>query len=117
MEVSISVAIYWDSADLIVAVALGAANQFRAMESAIGLAIVTSVFNGHVNGALAHLGLGTSTAALTALREDLPPHLRSAVLSILSEGYNRQMIALSAFGAAQIPVALLMWKRNQVLVA
>ncbi|KAF2868357.1 major facilitator superfamily domain-containing protein [Massariosphaeria phaeospora] len=100
------------------AVALGAANQFRAMGAAIGLAIVTSVFNGYVGSRFSQLGITVPVTTLaTRHRSFLPPSLEGDIRNILSEGYNLQMLTLCAFGAAQVPAALLMWRRKQVVVA
>jgi hypothetical protein len=41
---------------------------------------------------------------------------RDEVRSILATGFNRQMIVLSVFGAAQIPVAVLLWRKKQIVV-
>jgi len=90
------------------------------MGSAIGLAIVTSVFNGYVRSELARLGIAASVTDLGSQRgqsSTLPPGVQDEVLNALSQGYNRQMLVLCAFGAAQLPVALLMWKRKQIVVA
>lgn len=91
-------------------------NQFRGMGSAIGLAIVTSVFNYHVGSQLSQLGISDPlTTVATQNRKPLPPALQDDIRSILSEGYNQQMLTLCAFGAAQVPVALLIWKRKQLV--
>ncbi|KAH8897431.1 putative efflux pump antibiotic resistance protein [Thozetella sp. PMI_491] len=96
------------------AVALAAANQFRAMGGAIGLAVVTSIFNGHVGSQLVRLGITTPVPELTTQSEaSLTPQLRDDIRGILSGGYNQQMLVLCAIGAAQVPAALLMWKRDQ----
>jgi hypothetical protein len=35
---------------------------------------------------------------------------------VLAHGYNLQMIVLCGFAAAQIPAALLMWRKKQITV-
>jgi hypothetical protein len=41
---------------------------------------------------------------------------RDEVRSILATGFTHQMIVLSVFGAAQIPVAVLLWRKKQIVV-
>ncbi|CAH0052188.1 unnamed protein product [Clonostachys solani] len=100
------------------AVGMGAANQFRYMGSAFGLAIATSVFNGYGMSRLRDLGIAEPTELFLAGESDiLPESTQEVVRQILSEGYNRQMLVLCAFAAAQVPATLLMFKRKQVIVA
>ncbi|KAG8162130.1 hypothetical protein KVR01_007895 [Diaporthe batatas] len=97
------------------AVGMAAANQFRTMGSAVGLAIATSVFNGYTFSRLAGLGINSSLEDIITGQELLPVALRNEARHILSEGYNRQMLVLCAFSAAQIPTALLLWKRKHIV--
>jgi hypothetical protein len=83
----------------------------------MGLAIVTSVFNSHVGGQLAQLGIESPTVTLAAQHHDLPAALQSELREVLSGGYNRQMLTVCGFGAAQVPAALLMWRRKQLVAA
>ncbi|KAI1453480.1 putative efflux pump antibiotic resistance protein [Annulohypoxylon moriforme] len=99
------------------AVGLASANQFRTMGSAMGLAIATSIFNGYTLPRFASLGIQDPAADLVTGQQFLPPALQEEGRYILSEGYNRQMIVLCAFSAAQIPAALLMWKRKQMVIS
>ncbi|KAI0882850.1 putative efflux pump antibiotic resistance protein [Annulohypoxylon maeteangense] len=99
------------------AVGLASANQFRTMGSAMGLAIATSVFNGYTLPRFAGLGIQDPAADLITGQQFLPAALQDEGRLILSEGYNRQMTVLCAFSAAQIPAALLMWKRKQMVIA
>ena len=104
------------------AVALGAGNQFRAMGSAIGLAIVGSVFNDYVLSRLELLGFneahtGTFRASMLQASAATSPAQQQAIRIILTQGYKRQMWTLCAFGAAQVPAALLMWAKEQILAA
>jgi hypothetical protein len=103
--------------DLSQAVAMGAANQFRAMGSAIGLAIVTSVFNDYVGSQLLRLRINVPLSVIATHKASVSLAAQTELRGILSTGYNRQMLTLCAFGAAQVPAALLMWKRKQVVVA
>ncbi|KAH7131785.1 MFS multidrug transporter-like protein [Dendryphion nanum] len=99
------------------AVAMGTANQFRALGSAVGLAIVTSVFNNYVGSHLPQLNLRDPAAAIAPSHSQLPLETQYQIRKILSGGYNRQMLTLCALGAAQVPAALLMWRREQVVAA
>jgi hypothetical protein len=99
---------------------MGLGAQFRTMGSAFALAIVTSAFNGYTSPRLQELGHPASIATAESLISEqlagLPSTLVNDVRHILSEGYSRQMLVLCAFSAAQVPVALLMWKRKQIIV-
>lgn len=99
------------------AVGMAAANQFRTMGSAVGLAIATSVFNGYTLHRLAGLGINGSLDDIVTGQELLPVAFREEARHILSEGYNRQMLVLCAFSAGQIPTALLLWKRKHIVTA
>lgn len=94
------------------AVAMGAASQFRMMGSAITAAIATSVYNGYTQPRLGNVGL-ESEASLGQ-----PVHLTAGSDEIIKEvyagGYNKQMIVLAAFAAAQVPAAILLWRRPQI---
>lgn len=98
-----------------IAVATAAVIQFRLMGGAVGLAIVTTVFDGVVRPKLEHiLSLAQLRALLqsTAVIEKFQPELQSRVRSIFAEGFNMQMRIMIGFGAAQIPAALLMWRKK-----
>ncbi|KAJ3580399.1 hypothetical protein NPX13_g165 [Xylaria arbuscula] len=86
------------------AVALGAASQFRMMGSAITAAIANSVYNGYTKPRLVDLMTASSTSATT----------KDMMKLIYAGGFNQQMIVLAAFAAAQIPAALLLWKKPQL---
>lgn len=97
------------------AVATAAVIQFRLMGGAIGLAIVTTVFNGIVRPKLEHTLSITQLGALlhsTAVIESFQPDLQSRVRNIFANGFNSQMRIMIGFGAAQIPAALLLWRRK-----
>jgi len=97
------------------AVGMAAGNQFRTMGSAIGLAIAASVFNGYTLSRLASIGVNDPTSQLIAGSQALDIALKEEARRILSIGYNRQMLVLSGFSALQIPTALMMWKREQII--
>lgn len=97
------------------AVATAAVIQFRLMGSAIGLAIVTTVFNGVVRPKLEHIISFAQLGDLmqsTAVIENLQPELQSRVRSIFAVGFNVQMQIMIGFGASQIPAALLFWQKK-----
>ncbi|ORX94599.1 MFS multidrug transporter-like protein [Clohesyomyces aquaticus] len=102
------------------AVGMAAVSQLRVMGGAIVLAIATSVFNSYTHPRLAkfqeafHLpGDSTTSAQLLALADGQE---KNEIRSILAHGYNLQMYVLCAFAAAQIPAALLLWRKKQILV-
>lgn len=100
------------------AVGMAAANQFRVMGSAMGLAIAMSVFNGYITPRLADLGIKDPVAAInTASSDAISSTLENEVRLILSEGYNHQMLVLCGISAAQIPIASMLWKRKQIVTA
>ncbi|EFY84288.1 efflux pump antibiotic resistance protein, putative [Metarhizium acridum CQMa 102] len=100
------------------AVGLGISHQFRALGSALAIAVGVSIFNGHVMHSLKALGIPEpGKFVVTGARHRLPPELRDDVGRVLADGYNYQMLLLCGFGGAQIFAALLMWKRKQILPA
>ncbi|KUI69429.1 hypothetical protein VM1G_04971 [Cytospora mali] len=116
MEDSITIqpAIY--GFEVLCAVGMGAANQFRTMGSAFGLAIATSIFNGYTVAQLGNLEISDSGTSLApAQLAALPLDTQLTVRTILSEGYDCQMLALAVLTAAEVPAALLMWRRKQII--
>lgn len=105
---------------LYVAVGMGATTQTRMMGGVITLAIATSVFNTYTQPRL--LGYVSSThPSLESVYSPqglagFAPAERVAIRTILAEGYNLQMYVLCAFGAAQIPASLLLWRKKQLRV-
>ncbi|KAK3329249.1 MFS multidrug transporter-like protein [Apodospora peruviana] len=99
------------------AVGMGAGNQFRTMGSAFGLAITTSVFNSYNRSQFAKLGISDLLENLT--KGDTlgaqPDDVQAVAVRILSDGYNRQMLVLCGFAAAQLPTMLLLWRRKQIV--
>ncbi|KAI1402311.1 major facilitator superfamily domain-containing protein [Hypoxylon fuscum] len=101
------------------AVAMGSASEFQMMGSAIFLAIATSVFNEYTNPRLSGIADTSDSGALTSLGKylvSLPPQTQEQIRLILAEGYNRQMLVLCGAAVAQVPVALLLWKKNQIKI-
>lgn len=93
--------------------------QFRTMGGAIGLAIVTTVLNSYIKSHLSAFlypqevnALLKSTQAFTAL----PPDLAETVKIVFAKGYNLQTQVMVGFSAAQVPVALMMWQKKQIVV-
>lgn len=89
------------------------------MGSAIFLAIATSVFNEYTNPRLSGIADTSDSGALTSLGKylvSLPPQTQEQIRLILAEGYNRQMLVLCGAAVAQVPVALLLWKKNQIKI-
>ncbi|KAI1348253.1 putative multidrug resistance protein fnx1 [Xylaria sp. FL0043] len=97
------------------AIALGLAGQLRTMGTAFGLAIATAVFNGYALSRLKEAGITSNLTTISNGQPTLPPAVQEEVRNILSAAYNRQMLVLVGFAAAQIPVALVMWKRKQIV--
>lgn len=101
------------------AVALGTVAQFRVMGGAIGLAIVTAVFNSHVRSSLRAVLSAEQIAALlqsSSAVVDLPPNIQAHVRGIFAVGYNIQFKILAGFAAAQIPSSIFMWQKRQIVV-
>lgn len=97
------------------AVALGAASQFRMMGSAITAAVVNSVYNGYTRSRLTELKVLESLPSATFLGQALSAtSVEDMTKLIYAGGFNQQMIVLAAFAAAQIPAALLLWRKPQL---
>jgi hypothetical protein len=103
-----------------VAVGMGAISQLRVMGGAIVLAIATSVFNSYTSPRLveylSRYGMTTNAIYSAQSLAKFSVADRDEVRSILAIGFNRQMIVLSAFAAAQIPTAALLWRKKQIVV-
>jgi hypothetical protein len=99
---------------------MGAVTQLRIMGGAIVLSIATSVFNSYSTPRLMDYmsryditrDMIYSTYGIAKLNEAD----QVAVKAVLTEGFNRQMIVLSAFAAAQIPTSILLWRREPIRV-
>lgn len=95
--------------------ALGAASQFRMMGSAITAAVVNSVYNGYTQSRLTQLKDLERLPSATYLGHALSAtSVEDMTKLIYAGGFNQQMIVLAAFAAAQIPAALLLWRRPQL---
>ena len=93
--------------------------QFRTMGGAIGLAIVTTMLNSYIKS---HLSTFLSPQEINELLKStqafkaLPPNLLETVKIEFAKGYNLQMQVMVGFSAAQVPVALMMWQKKQIVV-
>lgn len=102
-------------ADMYKAVGMGTANQFRAIGSTVLVAITTALFNGFVIPHLSGLGISDPNRVIETYSQaetEISPEVWDEARKILSKGYNRQMFALVACGAAQAAVALLLWTKK-----
>jgi hypothetical protein len=102
------------------AVGMGAVSQLRVMGGAIVLAIATSVFNSYTRPRLAGFfesaqSSGNPISSMQSLAQ-FSSEEQASIKAILANGYNLQMYVLCAFAAAQIPSALLLWRKKQILV-
>jgi MFS family permease len=98
-------------------VAVSAVIQFRTLGGTVFLAIVSSVF---LNFIRANLGKQLSDHQVEAILkstkalESVPAEIRSSITEIFSKGYNLQWRILVGVAAAQLPAALLIWKKDQI---
>jgi hypothetical protein len=99
---------------------MAAVSQLRVMGGAIVLAIATSVFNSYTRPKIAvfeqaaHLnGTPVTSAQLLTLVDG---QTQEQIKGILARGYNLQMFVLCAFAAAQMPTAMLLWRKKQLRV-
>lgn len=102
------------------AVGLGITNQFRAMGSALFIAIATSIFNGSIKSDISkQLEIKDAGSFINNSHgvQDVPPEILDVVRGILVKGYNREMWLACGFGAAQALTGLLVWKKSQILPA
>lgn len=99
------------------AVGMGAATQFRMMGGAVFLAVATSIFNDYVLPRLAELGILDTDARINEAGASAQMiEENSEIREVFAEGYRRQMLVLCAVSAAQVPAALLLWKKKQVVL-
>jgi hypothetical protein len=97
--------------------ALGTGLQLRMLGEALGVVVATTILNEHLQGLL---GSFLSRAQVDAILES--PRaialleggaLQGRVRRDFGEAYNLQMRAAGGFSAAQVLVALLVWKRGR----
>ena len=88
------------------------------MGSAFGIAIATSVFNSYTSPLFDGLGVPNVPEIFVAGQQgSLQEALREQAREIISDGYNRQMLVMCAFAAAEIPVGFLIWRTKQIITA
>lgn len=78
------------------------------MGSAITAAVANSVYNGYTKPRLVDLNISDMAASSTSTTT------KDMIKLIYAGGFNQQMVVLAAFAAAQIPAALLLWKKPQL---
>ena len=101
------------------AVAMGSIAQFRVMGGAVGLAVVTTVFNSNVRPALADLLSREQVETLlrsAGAVKSFAPETQEIITNTFASAYNLQMKILAGFAAAQIPSSILMWQKKQIIV-
>lgn len=100
------------------AVAMGAIAQFRAMGGCIGLAIVTATHNSYLRAHL-HQFLGSDVVEAllqsTEVIATLPSSTQEKVRGIEAASYNLQMKVLAGFGGGQLLATILMWQRDPIV--
>lgn len=98
---------------------MGSIGQVRVLGGVIGLAIITTAFNGLVRGQLSDLISGPeletllkSPGTISLFTSDTQEIIRTT----FAEGYTLQIKILAGLAAGQIPAALLMWEKDQIMV-
>lgn len=89
------------------------------MGGVIGLAIVTTAFNGLVRGQLGNLLSASQLNTLLKSPETIaafPESLQNTIRETFADGYTLQIKILAGLAAGQIPAALLMWEKEQIMV-
>ena len=89
------------------------------MGSVIGVAIVTCILNTYMERRLSKILTPTQLDAVLQSSSEvsaLPEELRHVVQLLFAEAYNLQMKVLIGFSAAQIPAALLMWQKKNIIL-
>ncbi|KAI0472610.1 putative efflux pump antibiotic resistance protein [Xylariaceae sp. FL0804] len=100
------------------AVGMAMGNQFRFIGSAVGLALATTVFQRYLSVTFRQLGIDPASGlGLAGSLVELEPSSQEVLRQALGRAYNRQMLVLCIFSAAQVPCSLLMWKKEQILVS
>lgn len=98
---------------------MGSIGQFRVMGGVIGLAIITTVFNGLVRSQLSDLLSGSELETLLKSPRTISlftSDIQEIIRKTFAEGYTLQVKILAGLAAGQIPAALLMWEKEQIMV-
>lgn len=94
---------------------MGAIAQFRTLGGSVGVSICTNVLNNRIKSQLTTVLSSTQISGLLHSSESLkkiPQSLQWIVQSVYAGGFNEQMKALTAFGAAAMLTAILMWEKK-----
>ncbi|KAI4213593.1 MAG: hypothetical protein LQ351_003817 [Letrouitia transgressa] len=97
------------------AITMGAIAQFRTLGGSVGVSICTNVLNNRIKSQLTTVLSSTQISGLLHSSESLkkiPQSLQWIVQSVYAGGFNEQMKALTAFGAAAMLTAILMWEKK-----
>lgn len=92
--------------------------QVRMLGGAIGLAIASTLFNGHVWSNLAKF---LSPEQITTIREasssisKMSPEIRVRVQSIFSEAFRVEFIFTTAVIGLSLFTALMVWRKQQLV--
>ncbi|KAI8943272.1 hypothetical protein NX059_001292 [Plenodomus lindquistii] len=101
------------------ATATSAAVQVRVIGGALILALTTGVMNNNLEQSLVRIisieDLGRIVRAVSTI-QSLEEPLQTAVKDVFLNEYNTQLRILIGVAAAGVPVALMMWQREQVRV-
>jgi hypothetical protein len=98
---------------------MGSIGQFRVMGGVIGLAIITTAFNGLVRSRLSGLVSDSELETLLKSPETIAlftPGIQDTIRTTFAQGYTLQVKILAGLAAGQIPTALLMWEKEQIMV-
>ena len=93
--------------------------QFRTMGGAIGLAIATAAMNSYVKSKLTKFMSPEDVTALlqsTQVFKALPLVIAEQAKNVFAEGYDISFRVMIGFSAAQLPVVLLLWQKDQIAV-
>ena len=89
------------------------------MGGLIGLAIVSTVMNSYVTSKLDSILSPQQVSDIlstNSIAASLQPAVQQQVKSVFADGYTLQMKILTGLVAGQIPAALLMWQRDQIVL-
>lgn len=102
-----------------VALCAGAVLQCRVFGGALGLAIASAVMNNYATSNLRHLVSPEQLATIlrsTAEISRFPDPLRTDVLKVLLDSYNRRMNTLSGITAVEVFVIAMLWRKPQIQI-
>lgn len=100
------------------AVAMGSVAQYRILGSAIGLAIVNAAFNSLVKDRLEVFLPSTEVDDLLRAPEGISAYtdvIQGAIRDAFGNGYNLQLKILAGLASLQIPAAMMIWKKEQIV--